>query len=447
MSKKQSNLRRTHGFEALRVEGEIPSDLRGTLYRVGPGLVERFGKSVHPFMADGAITAVRLGKNITGAHVDIKSDKFLEEEKAGHAIYDSNASLPRRIFNGLTGKIKSTGNTNILPWQGRIYAMMEASLPVAFDPLSLETGEVTDFGVIKASFSAHPHRVESLKTTFNFGVRGKRIDLYALADIGEIRCIGSFMAPWASLIHDFTVTTKHAIFFIDPSKLVVWRAMFSLKDFEKYFQWDPKRGLTIIVVPLDSPNIQHHIEVDAFRVWHFANAYEDGDDIVIDAIRHDDIGALGNPVDTTEEDANPELWRYRINPRKKSFSETPLWQEPCEFPSVHSSFVGEKHRFIWLETYKNKGGNTGFSKFDTQTGLIERWEAPDDVVSSEPLFIPGKDSEDAGWVLQMMHDHKKLATYLAITDGQKIADGPVAKLWFDHLLPLTFHGAFVQDDF
>ncbi len=52
----------SHGFEPLRLEGQLPDDLRGTLYRAGPGLFERFGtKLAHPFEADGAVTAVRLG--------------------------------------------------------------------------------------------------------------------------------------------------------------------------------------------------------------------------------------------------------------------------------------------------------------------------------------------------------------------------------------------------
>jgi carotenoid cleavage dioxygenase-like enzyme len=31
------NLRREHGFEPMEVEGTLPPDLEGTLYRVGPG--------------------------------------------------------------------------------------------------------------------------------------------------------------------------------------------------------------------------------------------------------------------------------------------------------------------------------------------------------------------------------------------------------------------------
>ena len=53
---------REHGFEALRVEGKLPVELAGTLYRNGPGLFGSFGRRYyHLFESDGAISAVRFG--------------------------------------------------------------------------------------------------------------------------------------------------------------------------------------------------------------------------------------------------------------------------------------------------------------------------------------------------------------------------------------------------
>ena len=55
------SLVREHGFENLRIEGELPTDLQGTLYRAGPFLYESFGQPYsHPFEADGGIMAARF---------------------------------------------------------------------------------------------------------------------------------------------------------------------------------------------------------------------------------------------------------------------------------------------------------------------------------------------------------------------------------------------------
>ena len=40
----------------LEVEGEIPNDLKGTLFRNGPGLLEVYGTPlVHPIDGDGMV--------------------------------------------------------------------------------------------------------------------------------------------------------------------------------------------------------------------------------------------------------------------------------------------------------------------------------------------------------------------------------------------------------
>lgn len=438
------NIRRTHGFERLSIEGKIPLELRGTLYRVGPGLIERFGHAVHPFLADGLITAVELDNEARGACELVKSEKFLEEEHCGHAIYDLNAHFLRRFYNGLTRQVKETGNTHVLSWQNKLFALMEQGKPVEFDADNLRTLGSSDLGIIKGSFSAHPHRVASLKTTFNFGVRGKWIDIYVLPDTGKIQLLCSFKAPWAGLIHDFTVTEKHAVFFIDPAKLVAWRAMLGLKDFSKYFYWDEAGSTRVIIVPLNDPENHCQFDVDPFRVWHFANAFESGGEIIIDAFRHENIDVITNPTLPTSDIPIPKLFRFRLNPKIHSFSGELMCDVPSEFPSVNPQVAGMPHRFIWMQTFSDENGNEGFAQLDSQSHQQHRYFAPDNHLVSEPVFVPNGSREDSGWVLQLTQDTSIGKSYLAVFDTQRIDDGPVAKLWFDQGIPATFHGVFVS---
>ncbi|MDB4970154.1 MAG: hypothetical protein JWN44_5843, partial [Myxococcales bacterium] len=49
------DLPREHGFERLSIEGQLPAELRGTLYRNGPSLFSTFGRRYgHWFDGDGA---------------------------------------------------------------------------------------------------------------------------------------------------------------------------------------------------------------------------------------------------------------------------------------------------------------------------------------------------------------------------------------------------------
>lgn len=439
------SIKKTHGFENLKLEGKIPDQLKGTLYRVGPGLIERFGKAVHPFLADGAITAVQLGNNPKGACQIVESEQYLQEQRCGKSLYDTNAPFYRRIYNGLTRNIKNTGNTNVLSWQGKLFALMEQAKPVEFKANDLKTVATNYLGIIKGSFSAHPHRVESLKTTFNFGINGRYIEVFALPDNGKIEIISRIKAPWASMIHDFIMTDKHIIFFIDPGKLVIWRAILGLKDFSKYFHWDENESSIIIIIPLNNPEQQYRLEVDPFRVWHFANAYEQEDTIIVDAFRHKNIDVITKPTQLDSDIPIPELYRFQIKPKQNQFSSEAMWHQPCEFPIVNPRFIGAKHRYIWMQTYQDKNGNEGFAQFDTKTQQQRRWYAPDNHLVSEAIFVPRDNTEDDGWILQLIQDANIKKSYLAVFDSNTIEEEPVARLWFDHGIPATFHGVFVGE--
>ena len=72
---------REHGFEPLKVEGALPTELAGTLYRNGPGLFGSFGRRYyHMFEGQGAVCAVRFGDSqALGAQRVVQSAGWLEE--------------------------------------------------------------------------------------------------------------------------------------------------------------------------------------------------------------------------------------------------------------------------------------------------------------------------------------------------------------------------------
>jgi all-trans-8'-apo-beta-carotenal 15,15'-oxygenase len=149
------SLRGDRPFGPSTVEGRLPDDLRGTLYRNGPGLYESFGQRyAHPFEADGAVTALRVDAEGARVASKIHDTAGLTEERArGKALYGLNVSWPRRMWNGLRGKDKNTANTSVMWWNGRLFALMEAGKPTELDPQTLATIGETDLdGVITSWF-------------------------------------------------------------------------------------------------------------------------------------------------------------------------------------------------------------------------------------------------------------------------------------------------------
>ena len=71
------------------IRGEVPKDLLGTLYRNGPGKLERQGQWVHhPFDGDGMIVAIKFDKGqTTFSNRFVRTKAWNEEEKAGKFLY------------------------------------------------------------------------------------------------------------------------------------------------------------------------------------------------------------------------------------------------------------------------------------------------------------------------------------------------------------------------
>ena len=71
------------------IEGEIPSELNGTLFRNGPGLSDVNGQEIaHPFDGDGMI--VKIAFKNGRAHFSnrfIRTEGFLKEQAAGKILY------------------------------------------------------------------------------------------------------------------------------------------------------------------------------------------------------------------------------------------------------------------------------------------------------------------------------------------------------------------------
>ena len=242
----ERSLPREHGFEPLTVEGSLPAELHGTLYRNGPGLSSLYGRAYgHLFEGDGAITAVRFAHGgAYGACRVIEGAELRAERTAGRALYGFGRTWPRRMWNHVRGKsTKNTANTHVVSWQGRLFALMEQGRPTEIDPRDLSCRGETDLdGVIASLFSAHPHRVASRNAAYNFGLdfgRQTRLHLYELPDVGPARHLAAIELSGPPLLHDFIATDTHLVFFVSPVRVSVKHALLQLGGFVDLFRWQP----------------------------------------------------------------------------------------------------------------------------------------------------------------------------------------------------------------
>jgi all-trans-8'-apo-beta-carotenal 15,15'-oxygenase len=445
------DLPREHGFEPLAVEGTLPPALRGTLYCNGPGQFGQFGRRyAHPFEADGAITAVRVGDGQAAGAVRItRSAGLAEERAAGRMLYGLGAPWRRRVRNVFRGRLKNTANTSVVLWQGRLLALMEAARPTEIDPRDLTTIGETDLdGAVLAMFSAHPHRVESRRAIYNFGLeygRATRLHLYELPDAGAARHLGAVPLPAPVMLHDFIATDTHLVFFVSPARVSVPRVLLQLGTFTDMFQWKPQHGTEVICVPIDRPDEPVRFTTDAFYQWHFANAFGRGHELVVDYVRYpdfasfDDIGRVA-PAGRAGALADGRPHRATIDLAARTLRSELVLDRNAEFPTIAPGREGAEHAVTYLALDEL----SAVGKLDARTGALATHALPATQRATEPLFVPrpGATREDDGHVLTLCHDGPSRRAFLAIYDAARLPDGPIARAWFDHHVPVTFHGRF-----
>ena len=435
------DLTREHGFEPVEVEGTIPPSLRGTLFRNGPGQFGQFGQRYsHPFEADGATTAFRIadGKAVAASRIHATAG-LVEERAAGKMLYGLSVPWHKRVANALRGRGKNTANTNVMVWQGRLFALMEAGKPTEVSPDDLATIGETDLGAISAGFfSAHPHRVAARNALYNFGLeygRVTKLHMYELPDAGAARHLGSVDLGIAPMLHDFIATDTHLVFFVSPSVVDVPRMLLQVGGMDKMFRWRPEKGTEVICVPIDRPQDVLRFTVDAFYQWHFANAYSRANELVVEYVRYpsfDSFHAIGAALSGSADRMfdRGEYHRATIDLAARTLRSEPLSDRPCEFPTVTPGSEGRSHALAYAVFDEMRA----VGSIDPR-GTIVSHTLPDGELASEPLYANGH-------LLSLCHTPER--AYLAIYDAARIPDGPVARLWLDHHVPITFHGTWYE---
>lgn len=454
------DLPREHGFEPLRIEGRLPADLCGTLYRNGPALSDGLGSSyAHLFDGDGAVSAVRFSAGAACGAVRLVQTRGLTAERAaGRRLYACFATPATSWWRALGGQVKNSANTSVVVWGERLLALFEGGLPTEIDPTTLATiGETRLEGAVPATFSAHPHRVDRRRAIYNFGMRpGRRswLDLFELSDAGRARRLASLPLSSARVVHDFIATDDHLIFFISPVTLRELRQLLGIGTVLDNLRWQPELGTEVIVVPIDDPERPVRFHVDAFHVWHFANASSKGDELIVDYVRFADFGSIDVLRRAGALAARPtavgQLHRARIDLRRRRLGSEPLREGSCEFPAVAPATLGTPAAEVYLAAHSPGCGDRG--PFDALVAVDPHRPARARLVGfgadrypSEPVVAPKRTGPPgAGYLLTLVYDAVEHRSHIAVLDTQALEKGVLARAWFDHHIPMTFHGTWVE---
>jgi len=449
---------REHGFEPLHVEGRLPEWLNGTLYKAGPFLFSSGGRRYdHWFDGDGGATALRFADGrATGALKVVQSNGLLRERVKGRRLYGGYDTITPGLFRRLFSKLKNQANTATLAYADRVYALMEAGLPTRIGEDDLATlGEDDLGGTIAKNFSAHPHAVVDRKATYGFAVwPGPRttLTLYELRWDGPSRVLATLPLPAPTMIHDFIATPKHLVFFVSPLVLDVASFFLGRKGYASSLDWKPERGTEIIVVPIDDPKHPVRFQAEPFYQWHFTNAWEEGDTIVVDFIRYDDFRSSGRLGRLARLESSPDpmfdgtFWRAWVEPKHQTFRAEERWARVGELQRVADDRAGRPTRYTYAPVYARGSDRTGLwdgiAKVEMETGAAIEHPLPAGHYASEAIFVRRSEaSEDDGALVTLVYDATSDHTYGLVLDARDLS--PLASAHFDHRVPPGFHGTWV----
>ena len=445
---------------APRIEGDLPRDLNGDLFRNGPGLFERGGvRKRHLLDGDGVIQ--RLSFRGGDAHYRsafVRTQKFVEEEKADAYLYSTwSTRRPGGMFKNFGGgEFAVQAGVTVYPIGDALHAFDEGNPAYRLDPETLETlgprhiGDVAGPGGLKAHAKFDPIRKEWLfmGQTFGrkFGLRAVRC-----AEDGTHIATTRFDETASVYIHDFMATENYFVFVMHPCEMSPFGFLLGQKSMIDSLTWRAEKSNQIILMPKngDAPIV---LEGRGAFMWHALNAYETGNTIIADFVAYDDpdhfIGAspllatlMEGRMGAAEQPGT--IRRYQIDLANRQVKEELLDGANHEFPMIDPRTALAKHRIGYFAVGGIGALQSGVKRLDYDTGAVQVHDFGPLTHVGEPVFAarPGGDL-DEGWVIAQCLDGAAGVTFFAVFGADNIEAGPRAKVWLDHPMPIGFHGSW-----
>ena len=429
------------------VKGSIPEDLNGTYIRNTENPVREALGRYHPFDGDGMLHSITFDRGrCEYRNRFIQTQGLIEEEQAGQPLWAGLRERPDMSLKqgwGARTNLKDSSSTDVVIHGGvAATSFYQCGEIYEHDPRTLEPlgkanwlkGLPNDWGV-----SAHT-KVDESNGEMLFFNYGKEFPYMHYGVVDKNRNLVHHIPielPGPRLPHDMAFTENYAILndlplFWDPDALKHGaHAVRFYHELPSRFAVVPRKG---------NPEDVVWFEAKPTYVLHWINAYEDGDEIILDGYSQDprrgkrtkglpdsltpfemlDINAIG-----------AHAYRWKFNLKNGTVTEGPLEEGISEFGMINPRVAGRPYQYTWAA--KAKPGwflFDGLLRLNVQTGERQEYKFPEGVYASESPMAPSgnPDDESDGYVLTFTTDMNNNKSECVIFDAQDISHGPVASV-------------------
>lgn len=453
---------REYSLKNVPVTGTLPDWLEGNYIRNGPGAYNLTGQRLnHWFDGMGALHSFNIRNQRVDyicKYIECGSYQYAKEHQA--LKYSEFATDPcRSIFKKIQSYVFPTlpnmtdnPKIHVAKIGNRYRAMGETPLQVEFDPETLQRTGVDEIvpGGFAYKTTAHPHfdGDQAFNLVVKFGMQSY-YRIYDMVRKGKPRCSLPVAKP--AYLHGFGMSERYFIIAAGPLVVVPIHLLFWKKPYIENHHWLPQEGSTIWVVERHTGKLKARFETEAFFSFHHINAWESGEELVMDINAYDDASIIQHYY--LRELENPELQlpkgtvrRYRMNLRTKTCQSALLSDACIELPRI------DYHRFNTNGHYRKvygvsvhpdhpKGFYNSLVKINIDTGRADYWYETGHY-PGEPYFIPrpGSKNDEDGVLLSIVLDTTKGNSYLLLLDATTMQE--IARATVPEPVVYGFHADF-----
>jgi len=441
------------------IEGEIPRDIDGIYLRNTENQIHQPLGRFHPFDGDGMIHQI----DFCDGHASyrnrfVRTRCFVAEQEAGRSLWGGLADPPdtsERPGFCAHGALKDSSSTDVVVHAGRaLSTFYQCGEGYRLDPETLEQlgpeGWVPIDGI-----SAHAKTDERTGELlfFNYSKHAPYLHFGVVDRDNRLTRYQAVPLPGPRLPHDMAFTENYAILndmplFWDPELLK--RNVHAVRQAEGL----PTR---FAVVPRHADGPVRWFEAAPTYVLHWVNAYEEGDEIVLDGYFQE------APMPRPRKDApagfehmmayldahsfQSKLHRWRFNLKTGATHEEHLDDRVFEFGTINQRFAGRKYRYVYNTTLVPGWFLfDGFVKSDVQSGQSWSFRLGPGRYASEAPFAPrlGSTREDDGYIVSFVTDENAGTSECVLLDAAHIEDGPVCRIALPHKLCSGTHACWAD---
>ena len=445
------------------LEGAIPTDIDGVYVRNTENPVHQALGRYHPFDGDGMVHVISF-KNGRADYRNrfVRTRGFEAEQEAGQSLWGGlmdGAGVSLRPGFGAHGGLKDTASTDVVVHGGRIVATFyQCGEAYWLDPETLEQGGVASWAPLDG-VSAHAKVDEATGDLlfFNYSKHAPYMHYGVVDRTGKRVHYVPVPLPGPRLPHDMAFTANYSILNDLP---VFWDEELLKRNVHAVREHRGMPSRFAVIPRFGNPEDIRWFEADPTYILHFLNAYEDGDEIVMDGYFQE----KPTPRPLADAPAGYEhmmgfldehsflskLHRWRFNLKTGETREHHLDDRVLEFGMFNQRYAGNPYRYAY-STFTKPGWFLfkGFVKHDLQTGESWTVDLPEGRYASEAPFVPriGATDEDDGYLVSFIIDDTAGTSECVLIDCKRFEEGPVVRIALPHKISSGTHSVWADRDF